>query len=78
MSVTNILGLRAFTSQLLCEQVIGRGLRRVSYELNENKMFDPEYVTVFGIPFSLFWIIACILMQFVGILFFLFIDKEES
>lgn len=51
-TVTNILGLRAFTSQLLCEQVIGRGLRRVSYELNEQNMFDPEYVTVFGIPFS--------------------------
>ena len=51
-TVTNILGLRAFTSQLLCEQVIGRGLRRVSYELNEEGMFDPEYVTVFGIPFS--------------------------
>ena len=51
-TVTNILGLRAFTSQLLCEQVIGRGLRRVSYELNDENMFDPEYVTVFGIPFS--------------------------
>jgi len=51
-TVTNILGLRAFTSQLLCEQVIGRGLRRVSYELNDQNMFDPEYVTVFGIPFS--------------------------
>ena len=51
-TVTNILGLRAFTSQLLCEQVIGRGLRRVSYELNDKNMFDPEYVTVFGIPFS--------------------------
>jgi type III restriction enzyme len=51
-TVTNILGLRAFTSQLLCEQVIGRGLRRVSYELNDHGMFDPEYVTVFGIPFS--------------------------
>jgi type III restriction enzyme len=51
-TVTNILGLRAFTSQLLCEQVIGRGLRRVSYELNDQKLFDPEYVTVFGIPFS--------------------------
>ena len=51
-TVTNILGLRAFSSQLLCEQVIGRGLRRVSYELNENNLFDPEYVTVFGIPFS--------------------------
>ena len=33
---------------------------------------------IFGMPFSLFWIIACILIQFVGILFFLFIDKEES
>jgi hypothetical protein len=32
---------------------------------------------ILGMPFSLFWIIACILMQFVGILFFLFIDKEE-
>ena len=51
-TVTNILGLRAFTSQLLCEQVIGRGLRRVSYELNDHNLFDPEYVTVFGIPFS--------------------------
>ena len=51
-TVTNILGLRAFTSQLLCEQVVGRGLRRVSYDLNEDGLFDPEYVTVFGIPFS--------------------------
>ena len=51
-TVTNILGLRAFTSQLLCEQVIGRGLRRVSYDLNEDGLFDAEYVTVFGIPFS--------------------------
>ena len=51
-TVTNVLGLRAFTSQLLCEQVIGRGLRRVSYDLNENGLFDAEYVTVFGIPFS--------------------------
>ena len=33
---------------------------------------------IFGIPFSLFWIIACILMQFIGILVFLFIDKEGS
>ena len=33
---------------------------------------------IFGIPFSLFWIISCILVQFVGILFFLLIDKEES
>ena len=33
---------------------------------------------IFGIPFSLFWIIACILIQFTGILFFLFIDKKDS
>ena len=33
---------------------------------------------IFGIPFSLFWIVACILIQFIGIVFFLFIDKEES
>lgn len=51
-NVTHILGLRAFTSQLLCEQVVGRGLRRQSYDLNEEGLFDPEYVTVFGIPFT--------------------------
>ncbi len=51
-TVTHILGLRAFTSQLLCEQVVGRGLRRTSYELNENGFFDPEYVNIFGVPFT--------------------------
>ncbi|MBI3289862.1 DEAD/DEAH box helicase family protein [Candidatus Microgenomates bacterium] len=52
-TVTHILGLRAFTSQLLCEQVIGRGLRRISYDINsETEIFDPEYVTVFGVPFA--------------------------
>ena len=52
-NVKQILGLRAFTSQLLCEQVIGRGLRRMSYELNEEtELFNPEYVTVFGVPFT--------------------------
>jgi type III restriction enzyme len=53
-NVTNIMGLRAFTSQLLCEQVIGRGLRRVSYEKDENDLFLPEYVNVFGVPLSIF------------------------
>ena len=53
-NVTHIMGLRAFTSQLLCEQVIGRGLRRVSYELDENGLFVPEYVNVFGVPLSIF------------------------
>ena len=51
-TVTHIMGLRAFSSQLLCEQVVGRGLRRTSYELNEDGMFEPEYVNIFGIPFS--------------------------
>lgn len=51
-NVTQIMGLRAFSSQLLCEQVIGRGLRRISYEVDENLMFEPEYVNVFGVPFS--------------------------
>ena len=52
-TVTHIMGLRAFTSQLLCEQVIGRGLRRTSYEINaETGLFDPEYVNIFGVPFT--------------------------
>ena len=51
-NVTHIMGLRAFTSQLLCEQVIGRGLRRTSYDLDEEGKFKPEYVNVFGVPFS--------------------------
>ena len=52
-TVTQIMGLRAFTSQLLCEQVVGRGLRRASYDLNEETgLFDAEYVNVFGVPFS--------------------------
>ena len=52
-TVTHIMGLRAFSSQLLCEQVVGRGLRRTSYELNaETGLFDPEYVNIFGVPFT--------------------------
>jgi len=52
--VTHIMGLRAFTSQLLCEQVIGRGLRRVSYDKDKDGLFLPEYVNVFGVPLSIF------------------------
>ena len=53
-NVTHIMGLRAFTSQLLCEQVIGRGLRRVSYDKDaEGRLFLPEYVNVFGVPLSI-------------------------
>ena len=52
-TVTHILGLRAFSSQLLCEQVVGRGLRRTSYDLAEGSdMFTAEYVNIFGIPFT--------------------------
>ena len=52
-TVTHIMGLRAFTSQLLCEQVVGRGLRRTSYEINKDSgLFDPEYVNIFGVPFT--------------------------
>jgi len=51
-SVTHILGVRAFGTQLLCEQVIGRALRRYSYDLNEEGLFDVEYADVLGIPFD--------------------------
>ena len=60
-TVTHIMGLRAFTSQLLCEQVVGRGLRRTSYETTKQtdpltgktiELFEPEYVNIFGIPFT--------------------------
>jgi len=52
-TVTHIMGLRAFTSQLLCEQVVGRGLRRTSYEVDEvTGLFRPEYVNIFGVPFT--------------------------
>jgi len=60
-TVTHIMGLRAFSSQLLCEQVVGRGLRRTSYEAKrvphpvtgeEVELFEAEYVNIFGIPFT--------------------------
>jgi type III restriction enzyme len=51
-TVTHILGVRAFGTQLLCEQVVGRGLRRMSYATNENGLFEPEYAEVYGVPFS--------------------------
>lgn len=51
-NVTHILGVRAFGTQLLCEQVIGRALRRQSYELNERGLFDVEYADALGIPFD--------------------------
>jgi type III restriction enzyme len=52
-TVTHVMGLRVFTSQLLCEQVVGRGLRRTAYEINpETGLFDAEYVNIFGVPFT--------------------------
>lgn len=52
-TVTHIMGLRAFSSQLLCEQVVGRGLRRTEYDVNkETGLFEPEYVNIFGVPFT--------------------------
>jgi type III restriction enzyme len=51
-TVTHVLGVRAFGTQLLCEQVIGRALRRQSYELNEENKFNVEYADVLGIPFD--------------------------
>ncbi len=51
-TVTHVLGIRAFGTQLLCEQVIGRALRRQSYELNDEGLFNVEYADVFGIPFD--------------------------
>ena len=51
-TVTHVLGVRAFGTQLLCEQVVGRALRRQSYELNEEGLFNVEYADVLGIPFD--------------------------
>lgn len=51
-TVTHIIGLRPFMSQLLCEQVVGRGLRRTSYELNANGRFEEEVAKVLGVPFE--------------------------
>jgi type III restriction enzyme len=51
-NVTHIMGLRAFSSQLLCEQVVGRGLRRTSYDIEGDGYFKAEYVNIFGVPFT--------------------------
>ncbi|MBI6545745.1 MAG: DEAD/DEAH box helicase family protein [Cyanobacteria bacterium NC_groundwater_1444_Ag_S-0.65um_54_12] len=52
-TVTHIIGLRAFSSQLLCEQVVGRGLRRMSYDVDpETGLLEAEYVNIFGVPFT--------------------------
>jgi type III restriction enzyme len=51
-TVTHIIGIRPFMSQLLCEQVVGRGLRRASYEPGPNGKFTEEVSEVFGVPFE--------------------------
>lgn len=51
-TVTHVLGVRAFGTQLLCEQVIGRALRRVSYQADADNKFSVEYADIFGIPFD--------------------------
>jgi len=62
-TVTHILGVRAFGTQLLCEQVVGRGLRRTSYATEPRTLEvggqtvtieapPPEYAEVYGVPFS--------------------------
>ena len=51
-TVTHVLGVRAFGTQLLCEQVVGRALRRQSYDLNDDGRLDVEYADVLGIPFD--------------------------
>ncbi|MBN1871231.1 MAG: DEAD/DEAH box helicase family protein, partial [Candidatus Omnitrophica bacterium] len=52
-TVTHILGVRAFSTQLLCEQVVGRALRRVDYNVdNATGLMSPEYAEVYGVPFS--------------------------
>src|SRR5437016_3332592 len=51
-AITHIIGLRPFMSQLLCEQVVGRGLRRRSYDVDANGRFTEEVAKVFGVPFE--------------------------
>ena len=51
-TVTHILGIRPFRSQLLCEQVVGRGLRRRDYTVNSLGRLEPEYAEVYGVPFA--------------------------
>ena len=52
-TVTHIFGFRAFSSQLLCEQVTGRALRRTSFEPDpETGQPRPEYANVFGVPYE--------------------------
>jgi type III restriction enzyme len=51
-TVTHVLGVRAFSTQLLCEQVVGRALRRLGYCPGETGLLEPQYAEVYGVPFS--------------------------
>ncbi len=52
-TVTHIFGYRKFGTQLLCEQVAGRGLRKTNFETDdEDGLLKPEFVNIFGIPFN--------------------------
>ena len=51
-TVTHIVGLRPFMSQLLCEQVVGRGLRRTSYAVGDDGRLGEEVAKIFGVPFE--------------------------
>jgi len=57
-TVTHIVGLRPFMSQLLCEQVVGRGLRRASYDVGDDGLMREEIATVLGVPLSAFTVKA--------------------
>ena len=52
-TVTHIVGLRPFMSQLLCEQVVGRGLRRSNYEVGDDGRLTEEVAKIFGVPFEI-------------------------
>ena len=52
-TVTHIVGLRPFMSQLLCEQVVGRGLRRSSYAVGDDGRLGEEVAKIFGVPFEI-------------------------
>lgn len=52
-TVTHVLGVRAFSTQLICEQVVGRALRRVSYDRDAEMKFSPEYADIYGVPWKL-------------------------
>lgn len=53
-TVTHVIGLRPFGSQLLCEQVMGRALRRTHYsEDDRTRLLIGEEAEILGVPFQL-------------------------